>query len=156
LRGFGEFVGVGCDGDVGCKITGIVGSAVGGTGASEVSVTSLQPQNRPGVSHVFVLVVVVVVVVVVMEVVLVVSVVVILSLQPNHPGVLHVDVDEVVVVVSVMVVLSRQPHHPGVWHVAVRVRVKDDVEEVVIVVDVVSEPLLSYILHPRQSRHSGT
>jgi hypothetical protein len=44
------------------------------------------------------------------------------SLQPNHPGVLQVDVEEVVVVVvlllvsvpEVVVVSSKHPHHPGV------------------------------------------
>ena len=51
-----------------------------------------------------------------------------LSLQPNQPGVLQVDVDEVVVVLTVVVALpvvdsSRQPHQPGVLHVSVRVRV---------------------------------
>lgn len=51
-----------------------------------------------------------------------VVVVVVSSLQPNQPGVLHVEVevDVVVVVVAVVVagevvlVSSRQPHHPGV------------------------------------------
>lgn len=51
-----------------------------------------------------------------------------LSLQPNQPGVLQVDVDEVEVVFTVVVALpvvdsSRQPHQPGVLHVSVRVRV---------------------------------
>jgi hypothetical protein len=50
------------------------------------------------------------------------------SLQPNHPGVLHVDVEDVdvlfdVVFVPVVVVSSRQPHQPGVLHVSVLVRV---------------------------------
>ena len=75
--------------------------------------------------------------------------VVVLSLQPNHPGVLQVDVEEDVVEVVVVtgVVLSRQPHQPGVSQVDVRVRVR-----VVAVVEgedvvVVSVPLLSYIFH---------
>lgn len=51
-----------------------------------------------------------------------------LSLQPNQPGVLHVDVDDVVVVLVVVVAAlvvdsSRQPHQPGVLQVSVRVRV---------------------------------
>jgi hypothetical protein len=82
---------------------------------------------------------------------------VVLSLQPNHPGVLHVDVEDDVVDVVVVtgVVLSRQPHQPGVSQVDVRVRVR-----VVLVVEdedvvVVSVPLLSYIFHWAQSRHSG-
>lgn len=50
-----------------------------------------------------------------------------LSLQPNHPGVLQVEVDEVEVVFMVVVALlvvdsSRHPHQPGVLHVSVRVR----------------------------------
>jgi hypothetical protein len=75
-----------------------------------------------------------------------------LSLQPNQPGVLQVDVDEVKVVLTVVVALpvvdsSRQPHQPGVLQVSVRVRVLRvrvevevgfDVDEVV-----VSVPLLS-------------
>jgi hypothetical protein len=75
-----------------------------------------------------------------------------LSLHPNQPGVLHVEVDEVevgfVVVVELPVVdSSRHPHQPGVLHVSVRVRVLRvrvevdvgfDMEEVV-----VSVPLLS-------------
>lgn len=51
-----------------------------------------------------------------------------LSLQPNQPGVLHVEVDDVEVDLVVVVALpvvdsSRQPHQPGVLHVSVRVRV---------------------------------
>jgi hypothetical protein len=109
-----------------------------------VEVGSLHP-NQPGVLQVVVglvevddevvdvkvdvpLVVVVVVdaavgIVDTLEVVVLVS-----SLQPNQPGVLHVDVDVVLVVVlllvfvAVVVVLSsKQPHHPGVWQVVVRV-----------------------------------
>jgi hypothetical protein len=52
------------------------------------------------------------------------------SLQPNQPGVLHVDVedddedDDALVEVLVPVVdSSRQPNQPGVLHVSVRVRV---------------------------------
>jgi hypothetical protein len=76
-----------------------------------------------------------------------------LSLQPNQPGVLQVEVDDDDVVVEVVVALpvvdsSRQPHHPGVLHVSVRVRVLRvrvavdvglDFDDVV----VVSVPLLS-------------
>jgi hypothetical protein len=44
------------------------------------------------------------------------------SLQPNHPGVLQVDVEDVVVVVVLLLVCvpelvvlsSKHPHHPGV------------------------------------------
>ena len=80
----------------------------------------------------------------------------VLSLHPNQPGVLQVDVDvdSEVVVTSVVVVLSLQPHHPGVSQVAVRVRVLEVVELVVVVV-VPSVLLLSYIFHDAQSRHSG-
>lgn len=113
--------------------------------------SSLQPQNLPGVSQV-----------VVMEdglaesFVVVVVVVVVLSLHPNQPGVLHVEV--VVVgagtdVTSPVVVWSKQPHQPGVWHVEVRVRVREVVVGTADVVD--SVPLLSYIFQGPQSRQSG-
>jgi hypothetical protein len=75
------------------------------------------------------------------------------SLQPNQPGVLHVEVDDVevvfdVVVLEPVVVSSRQPHHPGVLHVSVLVRVLILVEVEVevgfdVLVVVVSVPLLS-------------
>jgi hypothetical protein len=76
------------------------------------------------------------------------------SLQPNQPGVLHVEVDDVEVVFDVVdlepvvVVSSRQPHHPGVLHVSVLVRVLILVEVEVevgfdVLVVVVSVPLLS-------------
>ena len=72
------------------------------------------------------------------------------SLQPNQPGVLHVDVDDVEVLFDVVFPLvevsSRQPHHPGVLHVSVLVRVLIFVEVDVgfeVLVVVVSEPLLS-------------
>lgn len=127
----------------------------------DVVLGSLQP-NQPGVSQVVLLLAdedvdvgrerVVVIVgtgaAVLEELELVVVVVVVGSLQPNHPGVLHVDVDVavveedvVVVVISVVVVLSRQPHQPGVLQVSVRVRVRVLVLERVVVV--VSVPLLS-------------
>jgi hypothetical protein len=94
-------------------------------------------------------------------VLVVVVVVVVSSLQPNHPGVLQVEVVDVVVVGSVVVVvvvvveavLSRQPHQPGVSQVVVRVR--DHVVLVAWEVVVVSVPLDSYIFHCAQSRHSG-
>ena len=125
---------------------------------------SLQP-NQPGVLQVLLLVllalnmldvgredgVVIVgtgaalgVVATVLEEVLVV--VVVSSLQPNQPGVLHVEVDElsdelVDVEPEVVVVLSsKQPHQPGVLHVSVLVRVR--VLELLLLV-VVSVPLLS-------------
>ena len=80
------------------------------------------------------------------------------SLQPNQPGVLHVDVDvdevdvDFDVVDPVVVVSSRQPHHPGVLHVSVRVRVLILVEVEVdvgfdVVEVVVSDPLLSKYCH---------
>lgn len=59
-----------------------------------------------------------------------------LSLQPNHPGVLQVEVDVVVVVTmvvvtpEVVVVSSKHPHQPGVWHVEVRVLGFVDVDEI--------------------------
>lgn len=74
------------------------------------------------------------------------------SLQPNQPGVLHVDVEDVdvdfelVVVEPDVVDSSRQPHHPGVLHVSVLVRVLILVEVMVgfeVVDVVVSDPLLS-------------
>lgn len=86
-------------------------------------------------------------------------VVVVLSLQPNHPGVLQVDVEDVDVDVVVDdsvvdVVVSKHPHHPGVSHVDVRVRVLVVlVEECEVVV--VSVPFDSYIFQGAQSRHSG-
>lgn len=123
-----------------------------------VSSPSQQPQNLPGVSQVVVGVAVVVDAVVVRcGVVVVVTVLVVLSLHPNHPGVLQVDVEDVDVVVVVVeipvVVVSRQPHQPGVLQVDVRVRVRVVVVDVEVVV--VSVPLLSYIFHWAQSRHSG-
>lgn len=67
--------------------------------------------------------------------------VVVLSLHPNQPGVLQVEVvdvvvtSDVVVVVAGMVVdvLSLHPHHPGVLQVSdlVLVDVENDVDEVV-------------------------
>jgi len=69
------------------------------------------------------------------------------SKQPNHPGVLHDDVEDVFVLVFVVVfsvvVSSKQPNQPGVLQVSVLLVV--DVEVVVgIVKDVVlSVPLLS-------------
>jgi len=144
-------------------------------------VSSLQPQNRPGVAHVVVSVeladvdvdvdfdVVVELRVLVVDVVVDVTVVV-LSLHPNQPGVLHVVVDDdvvdtasevvviglVAVLVAVPVVMvdsSRQPHQPGDLHVSVRVRVFVEVRDRELVV--VSVPLLSYIFQLAQSRHSG-
>lgn len=116
-----------------------------------VDVISSRHPHQPGDSHV-----------VVGEVgsTVVVVVVVVLSLHPNQPGVSQVDVElvsDVVVVVmepSPVVVLSRHPHQPGVSQVDVRVRVLDvTVGEGDVVVD--SVPLLSYIFHCPQSRHSG-
>lgn len=86
------------------------------------------------------------VVVIVMVVVEVVS-----SLQPNQPGVLHIEVDDVVVIVVLLCALvidsSRHPHHPGVLHVSVRVRLDlVDVDVAVgfeLLLVVVSVPLLS-------------
>jgi len=78
-------------------------------------------------------------------------VVVVSSLQPNHPGVLHVDVDVVVavllvvVVPEVVVVSSKHPHHPGVSQVEVRVFVLVVEEEVVDVL----------VLFPVTSFHKG-
>ena len=80
------------------------------------------------------------------------------SLQPNHPGVLHVDVEvgcEVVVivgagdaldvvVVSVVVVESLQPNHPGVSHVVLELEV--------VVVDVVESAVVD---SSRQPHHPG-
>lgn len=74
-----------------------------------------------------------------------VNVVVLSSLHPNQPG--SKQVEDVTVVVNVVVGVvvvdsSRQPHQPGVLHVSVRVR--DEVEIVVLVLlVVVSVPLLS-------------
>lgn len=84
----------------------------------------------------------------------VVDVVVIGSLQPNHPGVLQVEVDELEVEVDsvVVVVSSKQPHQPGVLQVAVRVLV-DDVDETAVVVEL--ELLLSKYSQLKQSVQSG-
>lgn len=80
------------------------------------------------------------------------------SLQPNQPGVLHVDVVVLVVLSSVVVVVevdsSRHPHHPGVWQVVVLVKVGDVVLALVVVV--VSEPLLRKYFHSTQSKHSSS
>jgi hypothetical protein len=134
----------------------VVGSCVDVTPDSTAEVSSLHPQNRPGVMHVVVAVDVVDVVVV--------TLVVVLSLHPNQPGVRHVVVVVVVVVevvvtsdVSVPVAVvdsSKQPHQPGVLQVSVRVRVMDVVVGALeVVVD--SVPLLSYIFQLPQSLHSG-
>lgn len=77
-------------------------------------------------------------------------VVVVGSLHPNQPGVLQVDVEVEVVEVVVMVVeSSRQPHQPGVLQVSVRVKVGDVVVAVVVVV--ISEPLLRKNFQSTQS-----
>lgn len=126
------------------------GAAVTGTlviwpGSAVVvaSTSSRQPQNLPGVWQV--------VVGVASTVDVVLLSVVVLSLHPNQPGVLQVDVevDVVEVVVEAGVVLSRQPHQPGVSQVDVRVRVRVvmEVEGGEDDVVVVSVPLLSYIFH---------
>jgi len=85
----------------------------------------------------------------------VVDVVVVGSLHPNHPGVLHVDVDveellllDVVVVAPLVVDSSRHPHQPGVLHVSVLVRVE---LVVLLLVAVVEVPLLSKNFHNTQS-----
>jgi hypothetical protein len=75
-------------------------------------------------------------------------VVVVSSLQPNHPGVLQVEVVVVVVVLVevtgfVVVVSSKHPHQPGVWHVDVRVLVFVE-EDVVEVEDSVLLPVTSF------------
>ena len=77
---------------------------------------------------------------------------VVLSRQPNHPGVLHVDVELVVVVMLVLVavpevevVSSKQPHQPGVLQVSVRVLVRVDVDVAVVL----------WLLLPSTSFHSG-
>jgi hypothetical protein len=125
----------------------------------EIEVGSLQPPKKPGDWQVVVPVVVFVAVGIIDRVLLVV--VVVLSLHPNQPGVLHVDVVEEVVmviglvVVAVVVVLSsKQPHQPGVLQVSVLVRIfevlEEDLEEVV-----GSELLLSKYFHNAQSLHSG-
>lgn len=122
---------------------------------STAEVSSLHPQNRPGVMQVVVAVDVVDVVVV--------TLVVVLSLHPNQPGVRQVVVVDVVVDVVVtsdvsvpvaVVDSSKQPHQPGVLQVSVRVR---DMDVVVGALEVVvdSVPLLSYIFQLPQSLHSG-
>jgi hypothetical protein len=89
------------------------------------------------------------------EVVVKVVDVVVSSLQPNQPGVLHVEVVDVDVLVVLLcdpvVDSSRHPHQPGVLHVSVLVRAdfvdvgfKDvDVAVCLELVVVVSVPLLS-------------
>lgn len=118
---------------------------------------SLHPPKKPGEWHVVEkLVVKILVDVAVCDPLLLV---VVSSLQPNHPGVLHDEVDALVEVRLVLVeivevvVSSKQPHHPGVWHVDVRVLVfveVDDRDEVVLPV-----PLLSTCFQSEQSLHSG-
>jgi hypothetical protein len=143
-----------------------------GSASVVLVVLSQQPQNLPGVSH-FVGFTVVVDVAVKSSVVVLKGVflgtlgdvdgsevvaAVVVSLHPNQPGVLQVEVVVVVVVVVVKVVdvvevvSSRQPHQPGVLQVSVLVRVMVDVEVFEVVVSV---PLLSYIFQLAQSRHSG-
>ena len=144
--------------DVGPSVMGGRVMVLGGVvGLALVSFSSQQPHHLPGVSQELVAAGVVVVK---SEVMVTSSLVVVLSLHPNQPGVLHVDVDVdcvvgVVVPVAgpVFVVLSKQPHHPGVWQVDVRVLVRVVVGTVDVVV--LSVPLLSYIFHWAQSRHSG-
>jgi hypothetical protein len=90
-----------------------------------------------------------------------VVVVVVSSLQPNHPGVLHVEVEVIDIEVSEWVVVvsgsSKQPHQPGVLHVSVLVRVDvavlvARVEEVVVEDSV---PLLSKNDQGKQSVQSA-
>ena len=86
-----------------------------------------------------------------LTVIVMVVVEVVSSLQPNQPGVLHIEVDDVVVIVVLLCALvvdsSRHPHHPGVLHVSVRVRLDlVDVDVAVgfeLLLVVVSVPLLS-------------
>ena len=80
------------------------------------------------------------------------------SLQPNQPGVLHVDVDfdllevDVVVVGPVVVVdSSKHPNHPGVLHVSVLVLLVALVLEMIVEVVVGSVPLLSKNSQGKQS-----
>lgn len=125
-----------------------------GFGVADVVVlgSSSHPQKNPGVQVEVDLEVVVMTVVVdpgaaLVVVIVAAEVVVDSSLQPNQPGVWHVDVDvllvlEVLVVVVVVVLSSRQPNHPGVLHVSVRVRVVVEVLLLLLVV-VLSVPLLS-------------
>lgn len=64
------------------------------------------------------------------------EVVVVGSLQPNQPGVLHVDVELVEVDVAddfEVVVSSKQPHQPGVLHVSVLVALVELLEVLVLV-----------------------
>jgi hypothetical protein len=97
-----------------------------------VAAGPLHLPNQPLLTHV-------VVVASFEEVVVVVASV--LSLQPNHPGVLQLlvlaEVNNVLVLAGTVIVVlsSRQPHQPGVLHVAVRVREKVDVGAAVVVVD---------------------
>ena len=94
-------------------------------------VSSQQPQKCPGVLQMD-------------EEMVEMPMVVVLSLQPNHPGVLQVDVDVVVVVgsvVVVVVVLSQQPNQPGVLHVDV---------EVDVVVETEVGPVVVVSKHPHQ------
>ena len=166
--------------DGGSPVGVAVGAAVVVTGGEVIGcdvvflLSSLQPQNLPGVAHVVLGLLLGLVLGLVLggevEVGIklvdvtgreaLVLVVVTSSLQPNQPGVLHVVVVAVVVVVvdvvvelDVVVVSSKHPHHPGVWHVVVLVRVFVDVDELDVVV--LSVPLLSYIFHLAQSLHSG-
>ena len=98
-------------------------------------------------------------------VVLVVGESVVVSRQPpNQPYATHdvfgpsvvVIVEDVVVEVALLVVVSssRQPHHPGVLHVVVRVGLA--VEELLLLVVVGSELLLSKYFQLKQSTHSSS
>lgn len=80
------------------------------------------------------------------------------SLQPNQPGVLHVDVNDVIVVVVtvglvvvVVVDSSKQPNQPGVLQVSVLLLVALDVDVGTVYDVVLSEPLLSKYSHRKQS-----
>ena len=126
-----------------------------------VDVGSLQPPKKPGLVHVVVGLGVGWEVVVTVGIEEDLLVVVTSSLQPNQPGVLHVEVEDVVVVVVLLVevccdvvaVSSRHPHQPGVLHVSVRVLVFVVVVELDVVV-VPSVPLLSKNFQLKQSTHS--
>lgn len=154
----------------------VVGEGTGdGVGGDEVVggavlVGSLQPPNQPGCRQLGLAVDVgegeVVVIVgagagagVLDERELSVEVEVILSLQPNQPGVLHVEVELVDVDVFECVVVSgssKQPHQPGVLHVSVLVREDADVlvTKVEDVEDDGSVPLLSKNDQGKQSVQS--
>lgn len=140
-------------------VAGRLGAGVGsGTAVFGLDVGSLQP-NQPGVSQPLVDIAVPLERDWPLEV-LYEEVVMVSSRQPNHPGVLHVEVevadarlDEVMPLDEVD--SSKHPHHPGVLQVSVLVR-ECIVELATLLLVVELELLLSKYFQLKQSLQSRT